>query len=70
MRTPPEPLSDPGLDTPPEAEAAADAGESDFARIERQVRRRNVARHVGEGFAEVAKAVPELVVDILEMLLP
>jgi len=70
MRTPPEPLSDPGMDTLPEAQAAADGGESDFALIERQVRRRNVARRVGEGFAEVAKAVPELVVDILEMLLP
>jgi hypothetical protein len=66
----PERPSDPGGDTLPDLPAAADQEGSDFGRIERQVRRRNAARRAREGFAEVAKEVPELVFEFIQGLLP
>lgn len=62
--------SERGGDTLPEFPAVVDTAGSDFAKIARKVRRRSEVRRTGEALAEFAKEVPEMVIELVEGLLP
>jgi hypothetical protein len=62
--------SEAGGDTLPEFPAVVDTARSDFAKITGNVRRRRAVRRTGEALAEFAKEVPEMVIELIEGLLP
>jgi hypothetical protein len=69
MHTRPERPADSGGDTLPEFPPVVEGADSDVARAARIVRRRAV-RRTGEALAEFAKETPELVIELIEGLLP